>query len=637
MFGDGSQTRSFCYVDDLIRGFVLLAESDVHLPVNLGNPKEMTLLELAEAVIEATESRSEIVFEALPVDDPQVRQPDITRARQLLGWEPEVELPRGTAAHDRAGGRRAARRRHRLSAGPRVTDRPPADRPSDGDLPAVSGRRGEHLLPLRHRPGRARPRRRGLHGPGGGRAAGPRQGRRPPDQAQLRDRQRAADPEPGPDRGLRRRSPPLSVHLRLRADAARAAGAKAQAPGAAGPLQEPADRQGHPRGRLFEAYEHTAAPLLVREADRVCVLSADHANSVPYLRRTAERRPEKLVEMPNGVDTTLFSPGPNGSGLRDQLGIADDALVAAFVATLDRAHHFKRLDLAIEALARIAAGGAGAAAERSPEVHLVVAGGGELLEAFRDQATNAGVGERVHFLGSVPHARAARRASRRRPPPAHHRAAGVVRDSPDRGDGLRAAGDRDGVPGCESGRRRRGNRVRRPQGRRRSRHRGGPEAGRPRAPPVAPRWERPDERSASGCGAGHACSTAWTGPMRRRSQLAGRRPVEPAPGRLLLSPLPRHRRPPARGDGQVAATAGPSGHGADDLRVRDRRRRHRGGHRAHARPTAPARAPARPRSGGRPVRLRHLLGPAARPQQGDRAGAAGRRLGAVRPLGERCG
>jgi dTDP-glucose 4,6-dehydratase len=95
VFGDGSQTRSFCYVDDMIRGFVLLAESDVHLPVNVGNPKEMSLLKLAEAVIEATESRSEVIFEALPVDDPQVRQPDITRAKQLLGWEPSVELPHG--------------------------------------------------------------------------------------------------------------------------------------------------------------------------------------------------------------------------------------------------------------------------------------------------------------------------------------------------------------------------------------------------------------------------------------------------------------------------------------------------------------------------------------------------------------
>jgi len=95
VFGDGSQTRSFCYVSDLIRGLYGLATSDEHLPVNIGNPREMTLLELAEAVIRATGSKSEIVFEALPVDDPQVRQPDITRAQQVLGWEPEVELEEG--------------------------------------------------------------------------------------------------------------------------------------------------------------------------------------------------------------------------------------------------------------------------------------------------------------------------------------------------------------------------------------------------------------------------------------------------------------------------------------------------------------------------------------------------------------
>jgi dTDP-glucose 4,6-dehydratase len=95
VFGDGSQTRSFCYVDDLIRGLVLLAESDVHEPVNLGNPDEMSLLDLAKMIIELTESRSEIVYEALPIDDPQVRQPDITRARQLLGWEPEVDVREG--------------------------------------------------------------------------------------------------------------------------------------------------------------------------------------------------------------------------------------------------------------------------------------------------------------------------------------------------------------------------------------------------------------------------------------------------------------------------------------------------------------------------------------------------------------
>jgi dTDP-glucose 4,6-dehydratase len=95
VFGDGSQTRSFCYVDDQIRGLVALAESDVHLPVNIGNQDEYTLLQLAETVIEVAGSRSEIVFEPLPVDDPKIRQPDITRAKQLLGWEPEVSLREG--------------------------------------------------------------------------------------------------------------------------------------------------------------------------------------------------------------------------------------------------------------------------------------------------------------------------------------------------------------------------------------------------------------------------------------------------------------------------------------------------------------------------------------------------------------
>jgi dTDP-glucose 4,6-dehydratase len=95
VFGDGSQTRSFCYVDDLIRGLVALAESGVHEPVNLGNPDELSLLEMAKLVIELTEARSEIVNEALPVDDPKVRQPDITRARDLLGWEPEIDIREG--------------------------------------------------------------------------------------------------------------------------------------------------------------------------------------------------------------------------------------------------------------------------------------------------------------------------------------------------------------------------------------------------------------------------------------------------------------------------------------------------------------------------------------------------------------
>jgi dTDP-glucose 4,6-dehydratase len=95
VFGDGSQTRSFCFVSDLIRGMIALAESGYHLPVNIGNPHEFTLLELAEAVVEVTDSKSEIVYEALPTDDPQQRQPDIALARELLGWEPEVELREG--------------------------------------------------------------------------------------------------------------------------------------------------------------------------------------------------------------------------------------------------------------------------------------------------------------------------------------------------------------------------------------------------------------------------------------------------------------------------------------------------------------------------------------------------------------
>jgi dTDP-glucose 4,6-dehydratase len=95
VFGDGSQTRSFCYVDDLIRGLYLLATSEEHKPVNLGNPGEFTIFELAETVIRVTESKSEIVHEALPVDDPQIRQPDITRAKEILGWAPEIELEEG--------------------------------------------------------------------------------------------------------------------------------------------------------------------------------------------------------------------------------------------------------------------------------------------------------------------------------------------------------------------------------------------------------------------------------------------------------------------------------------------------------------------------------------------------------------
>jgi dTDP-glucose 4,6-dehydratase len=95
VYGDGSQTRSFCYVSDLVEGLVRLLRSEVTDPVNLGNPQEMRIIEFAEKVRQVTGKRSEIVFQPLPVDDPKVRQPDITRAQELLGWSPRVGLEEG--------------------------------------------------------------------------------------------------------------------------------------------------------------------------------------------------------------------------------------------------------------------------------------------------------------------------------------------------------------------------------------------------------------------------------------------------------------------------------------------------------------------------------------------------------------
>jgi dTDP-glucose 4,6-dehydratase len=97
VYGDGSQTRSFCWVDDEVRGFLALLASDWTGPMNLGNPGEFTVLELAKLVIEVTGSHSEIVFEALPIDDPTRRRPDITLAHDVLGWQPEVDLRTGVA------------------------------------------------------------------------------------------------------------------------------------------------------------------------------------------------------------------------------------------------------------------------------------------------------------------------------------------------------------------------------------------------------------------------------------------------------------------------------------------------------------------------------------------------------------
>jgi dTDP-glucose 4,6-dehydratase len=95
VFGNGKQTRSFCYISDLVDGIIRLMLSAENDPVNIGNPTEMTIEEIAKIIIEMTGSKSRIVYKPLPVDDPKVRKPDITRAQTLLGWEPQVELRQG--------------------------------------------------------------------------------------------------------------------------------------------------------------------------------------------------------------------------------------------------------------------------------------------------------------------------------------------------------------------------------------------------------------------------------------------------------------------------------------------------------------------------------------------------------------
>jgi len=95
VYGDGNQTRSFCYVSDEIDGFIRLSKSDEHLPVNIGNPNEFTIRECAQMVLKVTGSKSQIRHEPLPPDDPRQRRPDISKARQLLGWQPKIDLEAG--------------------------------------------------------------------------------------------------------------------------------------------------------------------------------------------------------------------------------------------------------------------------------------------------------------------------------------------------------------------------------------------------------------------------------------------------------------------------------------------------------------------------------------------------------------
>ena len=149
------------------------------------------------------------------------------------------------------------------------------------------------------------------------------------------------------------------------------------------------------RAPLFRGWELSWGRWLLRAADRVCVLSEGHARSVPQLAALERRSPDRLAVLPNGVDLELFRPGPEGAGVRAAHGIPEGAVVAAFVATLDRAHYFKRLDRAIDAVRRT----------RDERLHLLVVGAGEDMESHRRAAAAAGLADRVHFAGAAGHER----------------------------------------------------------------------------------------------------------------------------------------------------------------------------------------------------------------------------------------
>ena len=150
VFGDGSQTRSFCYVDDLVRGLVLLPSPSVHEPVNIGNPNEMSMLEMAKPIIELTGSRSEIVFEALPVDDPKVRQPDITRAARAARLGAGDRRARRASARRSSTTRSCSARRDELGRGQEPRGHLEGDRPPQHHVRVAGG--GGRAEPVRGGP-----------------------------------------------------------------------------------------------------------------------------------------------------------------------------------------------------------------------------------------------------------------------------------------------------------------------------------------------------------------------------------------------------------------------------------------------------------------------------------------------------
>jgi len=147
------------------------------------------------------------------------------------------------------------------------------------------------------------------------------------------------------------------------------------------------------RGALFAGYEHTVGPLLARVVARAGVVTRAHGDSVSYLRALGRRHPERVVELPNGVDVDAFRPGDDDGGLRARVGAAPDDVLVAFVAALDAAHWFKGLDVVLEALAQ----------SGSPRLRLVVAGDGELRGPLEAEAARRGVTDRTTFLGRIGH------------------------------------------------------------------------------------------------------------------------------------------------------------------------------------------------------------------------------------------
>ena len=388
-------------------------ESDVHLPVNIGNPNEFTLLERGE-----DRDRGDRV--AL-----RDRLRGAVRPTTPSSASPTSAAPSSCSAGSRrwtcarASSARSTRRASRASSGrPSSGHRPQrlgavaSHRAPDGDLPSLPGRSGQHLLSLRARAGRARPPRRGLHRPG--RRRGARRGRRgrAPHPARVRDRKRAADPAPRRAARLRRAPPPLPVHVRRRADDGGAGAPGGPRPGAARPLQEPHRRPRAPAGDLRDLRAHGGAASdpqrrahlrALARPRRVGALPALGARAHPGARaRDAQRRRHRGVLPRRGrgrgcASASASAPTPWSP--------RSSRPSTAPTTSSDSTSRSRR--------------------SRAPSTRSTSSSPGtaSCCEGYRAAARDAGVGERVHFLGRLPAGAASGGPARQRPDAAHDRAA----------------------------------------------------------------------------------------------------------------------------------------------------------------------------------------------------------------------